>query len=37
MDRPSVEYDAALNADLDDHGGALHRAFAGAVRPNESW
>src|SRR6516162_10868339 len=25
------EYDAALNADLDDHGGAVHRAFAGGL------
>src|SRR5262245_24491520 len=25
------EYDAALNADLDDHGGAVYRAFAGGL------
>src|SRR5262245_522396 len=25
------DYDAALNADLDDHGGALHRAFTGGL------
>src|SRR5215813_3594102 len=33
LSRPAhrSEYDAALHADLDDHGGAVHRAFAGSL------